>query len=72
MTVKCKECGKKWVSQEAMEAHADREHPDWRTPKARGWVTPHGFADFREPVTYEEACAATKAVAGALQGDRHD
>lgn len=50
-------CGRKFVTQTFAEAHADREHEDWRTPKARGWATPYGFADFSNPVTYEEACA---------------
>lgn len=34
--------------------------------KAKGWVTPYGFGDFKEPVTYEEACEAMKAVSEAI------
>lgn len=32
-------------------------------PVSKGWRTPYGFADFTEPVTYEEACAAMKGMA---------
>lgn len=30
--------------------------------KAKGWSTPYGFADYQEPVTYEQACADMKAL----------
>lgn len=33
----------------------------------KGWATPHGFGDFQEPVTYEEACERMKRVAGQMQ-----
>lgn len=53
-------CGKKFITKEHAERHADTEHTDWKIPKRKGWVTPHGFADFSEPVTYETACTATE------------
>lgn len=53
-------CGKKFISEEHAARHADAEHPDWRTPKSKGWVTPYGFIDFTNPVTYEEACRVSK------------
>jgi len=34
--------------------------PDDGIPRKKGWATPYGFADFRDPVTYEEACAEMK------------
>ena len=55
-------CGKKFITAEHAVAHADAEHPDWRTPKQRGWATPHGFIDFRQPVTYAEACEVAAKI----------
>jgi hypothetical protein len=60
-------CGKKFVTPEHAEAHADKEHPGWRAPKARGWRTPNGFIDFSHPVTYEEACKAMEEMKGYMQ-----
>lgn len=60
MSVKCLMCDRKYVSRAAMEVHADECHPDWRIPKSKGWATPYGFIDLREPVTYAEACAIAK------------
>ena len=58
-------CGKKFITADHAERHADAEHPDWKTPKmpkARGWATPYGFVDFREPVTYEQACEVAQKI----------
>lgn len=67
MAVLCPEsCGKKFTTQEFAEAHADAEHDDWRIPKARGWRTPYGFADYRYPVTYEQACADMKLMSDEM------
>ena len=55
-------CGKKFISAEYAERHADADHADWRTPKAKGWATPHGFVDFAEKVTYEHACEVAKNI----------
>lgn len=55
-------CGLKFITKEHAERHADAEHLDWRIPKSKGWRTPYGFIDFREPVTYEKACEAMKAM----------
>lgn len=63
-------CGKKFISAEFANAHADREHPDWKlhqAPKRKGWATPHGFVDFRDPVTYEEACEAAQFIVQAMR-----
>lgn len=63
--VKCPAgCGKKYISTNHAEAHADADHPDWKIPKARDWATPYGFVDFREPVTYEKACEVAKKIQG--------
>lgn len=66
MAVKCPAgCGRKFISTEHAKAHADSEHPDWDKPelrKQKGWATPYGFADFCEPVTYDEACKQMKHV----------
>ena len=67
MEIKCPECDKKFISQEFMEKHADSEHPDWRTPKSKGWRTPWGFIDFRHPVTYEYACEQMKDAREELE-----
>ncbi len=58
-------CGKKYITSEHAERHADADHPGWREPKqqkSRGWATPHGFVDFSTPVTYEHACEVARAV----------
>lgn len=58
----CPICGLKFVDNEHLERHADKEHPDWRTPKQKGWCTPYGFIDFSVPVTYEDACVKAKSL----------
>lgn len=62
MAVLCpvKKCGRKFINQECAEIHADAEHDDWRTPRQKGWATPYGFGDFKQPVTYAEACEQMK------------
>lgn len=55
-------CGKKFTTQAFAETHADEAHAEWRIPKSRGWRTPYGFGDWREPVTYEFACAEMKKM----------
>lgn len=59
-------CGKKFISQLWAESHADLEHPDWKVPKSKGWVTPYGFVDFQYPVTYEFACEQMKVIHDSL------
>ena len=59
-------CGKKFISADHAKSHADLVHPDWMTPKQRGWATPYGFVDFAEPVTYEQACEEMKAMAAKM------
>ena len=52
-------CGKLYITKEHAYAHANEEHHNWDKPemqKRKGWVTPHGFADYTEPVTYKQAC----------------
>ncbi len=60
-------CGKRYLTKEHAEIHADAAHKDWRTPRQKGWVTPHGFVDFAYPVTYEEACAEALKFAEAAK-----
>ena len=66
MAIKCKDCGKKFIDQQFMESHADEAHPDWRTPKQKGWCTPYGFGDWSEPITYEDACEQMKKVSETI------
>ena len=61
-------CGKKFISKEHAEAHADATHKDWRIPRSKGWATPFGFVDFRKPVTYEEACKTAQKIHESMQG----
>jgi hypothetical protein len=59
-------CGKRFIDAAHAESHADREHPDWRTPKRKGWCTAHGFVDFAHPVTEAEANETAKRIAESL------
>lgn len=64
-------CGKKFISTECAEKHADAAHPGWRDPKvprSKGWATPYGFIDFEEPVTYEEALTVSKIFHDEFKG----
>ena len=61
-------CGKKFITKEHAERHANAEHNDWKIPKSRGWATPHGFVDFREPVTYAEACEQARIIFESVKG----
>lgn len=67
-------CGKKFITKEHAVSHADLVHPDWMTPKQKGWRTPYGFCDFTKPVTYEEACAFMKQQSDLLfnPGEKHE
>jgi len=55
-------CGKKFINADYAKSHADVAHPDWMTPRQKGWATPYGFGDFTDSITYEEACAQMKAM----------
>lgn len=55
-------CGKKFITKAHAMSHADIAHPDWMTPKRKGWATPYGFGDFTHPVTYQEACEQIKVI----------
>lgn len=59
-----KDCGRKFISEEFLTAHKALDHiaSDFEF-KRRGWATPYGFGDWKEPVTYSEACKQMKAVA---------
>lgn len=65
---KCPHCPRKYNSAPALMEHQLEDHPEEpeKARKRKGWVTPHGFADFKEPVTYEEACVATEVVSRLL------
>ncbi len=61
--------GKKFISKLHADEHARTAHPmppPLDGSLRKGWVTPHGFVDMKEPVTYEEACEAAKAVCDTL------
>ncbi len=58
---------KKYTSKAFLELHMDDMHPDWRHPKQKGWATPYGFGDFRQPVTYAEACKRMRVLAELTQ-----
>lgn len=36
--------------------------------KLKGWLTPYGFCDFAEPVTYQEACHLIELIKERLKG----
>lgn len=62
-------CGKLFITKEHAFNHANEEHPNWEKPemqKRKGWITPYGFADFTEPVTYKQACEDTEEIAKDL------
>lgn len=59
-------CGRRFITEAHAIAHADKEHPDWRIPRSKGWRTPYGFVDLKEPMTYEEACEISKTIHEAL------
>lgn len=63
-------CGKKFVSPDHAKSHADIAHPDWMTPRSKGWATPYGFGDWSEPITYEEACVQMKAMTEQMWPER--
>lgn len=60
-------CGKKFVSGEHAKSHADLMHDDWMTPRRKGWATPYGFCDWKEPITYEDACKQMQAMAATIK-----
>lgn len=39
------------------------KQPDQTGHFRKGWVTPYGFADFNEPVSYDHACEEMKKAA---------
>ncbi len=60
-------CGKRFITEGHATTHADESHPDWRNPKRKGWCTPFGFGDWKEPITYEEACKQMQAMAATIK-----
>lgn len=63
-----KTCGRKFISEEFLTAHKALDHVtlDFEF-KRRGWATPYGFADYREPVTYSFACAEMKKLCAEMK-----
>lgn len=57
-------CGKKFVNEYHIKRHLEVMHKEDATAeqKLKGWATPYGFVDFKEPVTYEEALLVSKAM----------
>ena len=62
MAVKCTECDKKYANEDFLTKHIAEAHPI-QERKQKGWATPYGFVDFREPVTYAEALKLSKTLA---------
>src|SRR4051794_32795812 len=62
-------CGKKFMTPEQAAVHVVSNHPDYRVGEVRrkGWATPYGFGDWKEPITYEEACNQMKQVAESIK-----
>lgn len=56
MSYKCTECQRKFITNIHLKAHIDAAHNGIIENKHKGWCTPHGFMDFKEPVSYEYAC----------------
>lgn len=70
MKVDCPaKCGKRFISPEHASAHVKDAHPAWveGAHARKGWVTPYGFVDFKEPVTYEEALETSKTLHEVFQ-----
>ena len=59
MAFKCDSCGRKFITQAFLDKHL-ATYPKPNELKRKGWVTPYGFMDFTDPVTYEEACEVAK------------
>lgn len=63
-------CGKKFISEEHALNHANLHHTGWNDPKSvkrKGWATPYGFGDWKEPIAYEEACEQMKKMVGEIK-----
>lgn len=41
------------------------QKPKDDVPRRKGWATPYGFVDCKEPVTYQEACDMMKVISDA-------
>lgn len=65
-------CGKKFTTEHFVKRHVEVMHKDEPTKvvKRKGWATPYGFVDMKEPVTYEEACEASKAIGDFIAARR--
>lgn len=62
-------CGNLYINKDFAYKHANEEHPNWDKPemiKRKGWVTPYGFVDLKEPATYKEACEIMKTITDAF------
>ncbi len=57
-------CGKKFTTEHFVKRHVEVMHKDdpAKVLKRKGWATPYGFVDFKEPVTYEEALSTSQAM----------
>jgi hypothetical protein len=64
MSVLCPQgCGKKFTTEHFAQRHAEEAHaPAANFSKRKGWRTPYGFVDMKEPCTYEEACEQSKIL----------
>lgn len=54
-----------------MSIYSHHDTPKMQKPKdgdrRKGWATPYGYVDFKEPVTYSEALEVSKTVNEAFQ-----
>lgn len=61
-----KGCGKKFTSENFLKRHSEVMHKEEvlsaGEPKSKGWRTPYGFVDFKEPVTYAEALEVSELM----------
>lgn len=62
-------CGKKFLTAAQAAAHCVSSHPTYQVGEIRkkGWATPYGFGDWKEPITYEDACEQMKAMVETIK-----
>lgn len=63
MSAKCNVCSKKFISTGHLRIHLKAAHDEDEIPVLRkGWVTPYGFVDFAQPVSYKDALEQAKEI----------
>lgn len=68
MAVICPSCKRKFTTPEFLKRHGEVMHKDEPPAalKRKGWATPYGFVDMKEPCTYEEAVEVSKTLHDAF------